>query len=162
MKETKFTADNNVLTVIREFDASIDLVWRAWTEADLLDQWWAPKPWRSRTKRMDFKAGGHRLYAMVGPQGEEHWGITVYRQIVPQDSFSGEDAFCNEEGIVNESLPVATFKNRFSGDVEKTTITVTTEYASEEQLEQVIKMGMKEGLSMAFENLDQLLKDLGS
>ncbi|WP_020531174.1 SRPBCC family protein [Flexithrix dorotheae] len=160
MKNTKFTANKNVLTVTRTFQAPVNLVWRAWTEADLLDQWWAPKPWKSQTKSMNFKTGGQRLYAMVGPEGEEHWGLTTYNQIQTGHSFTGEDAFCDKEGIVNNSLPVAQFDNQFLDEAANTTVIVTTKYASEEHLQQVIQMGMKEGLSMAYDNLDGVLKNL--
>ncbi|MEO0332045.1 MAG: SRPBCC domain-containing protein, partial [Bacteroidota bacterium] len=81
MSDTKFETHGNQLTVTRTFKAQIGLVWRAWTEAELLDQWWAPSPWEAKTKRMDFKEGGNRLYAMCGPEGEEHWGLTTYKTI---------------------------------------------------------------------------------
>ena len=66
-----FTVDkeNKTVNVKREFNASLANVWSAWTEAEILDQWWAPSPWKSKTKSMEFKEGGQRLYAMVGPQG---------------------------------------------------------------------------------------------
>ncbi|RYY11339.1 MAG: SRPBCC domain-containing protein, partial [Chitinophagaceae bacterium] len=63
----------NTVFVNREFASELDSVWQAFTVKEILDQWWAPKPWQSRTKRMDFKVGGRRFYAMVGPEGEEHW-----------------------------------------------------------------------------------------
>lgn len=160
MKTTNFTADKNKLTVTRTFDAPLALVWSAWTEAELLDQWWAPKPWQSKTKSMAFKAGGTRLYAMVGPEGEEHWGITTYTGIQHPTSFSGEDAFCDSDGLVNDEFPVATFINHFVANENQTTVTIETAYASEEQLRQIIEMGMKEGLSLAFEHLDDLLNEL--
>ena len=75
-----FTIDkeNKTVNINREFRASIDNVWAAWTEPEILDQWWAPAPWKSKTKSMDFKVGGRRLYAMIGPEGEEHWAIADY------------------------------------------------------------------------------------
>lgn len=158
MNKTNFTAEQNKLRVTRTFDAPLELVWRAWTEAELLDQWWAPKPWQSKTKSMAFKEGGTRLYAMIGPEGEEHWGITTYTSIAPTTSFSGEDAFCDSDGLINEEFPVATFVNQFVANENQTTVKIETAYASEEQLKQVIAMGMKEGLSLAFEHLDEFIK----
>ena len=160
MTETKFETNGNQLTVTRIFNASIDLVWRTWTEADLLDQWWAPKPWESKTKRMEFAENAQRLYAMCGPNGEEHWGLTTYEIISKPSYFSGEDAFCDKNGIVNEEMPVAKFENKFQTNSTQTTVIVVTQYTSEEHLQQVIQMGMKEGLSMAYENLDNLLINL--
>lgn len=160
MSETKFTVVGKKLIIERSFNAAIDLVWRAWTEADLLDQWWAPKPWRSETHHMDFREGGYRLYAMVGPQGEKHWGRTNFLSITPLAWFSGEDVFCDDQGIVDPEMPVANMRNVFRTDGTQTTVLMTTDYPTEEQLQTVIKMGVQEGLGMAFENLDQLLVNL--
>jgi uncharacterized protein YndB with AHSA1/START domain len=60
--------ESNTITVKREFAANRQLVWSAYTESELLDQWFAPKPWKARTKTMDFREGGHWLYAMVSPK----------------------------------------------------------------------------------------------
>ena len=70
-----FIVDKQTKTVsiTKEFAFELSLVWDAYTKPELLDQWWAPKPWKTRTKTMEFKAGGFWLYAMVGPEGEEHW-----------------------------------------------------------------------------------------
>lgn len=160
MNETTFTTNGNQLTVIRTFNAPLELVWRAWTEADLLDQWWAPKPWKSITKSMDFKEGGQRIYSMAGPDGEEHWCIAIYTSISVHKHFSGKDAFCNEEGEIDTGLPVGTFHNMFSPEESGTVVTKIIEYQSEEQLKEVIEMGIREGTNMAFENLDQLIIEL--
>lgn len=73
--ETIFSKDlpNKKLTVVRAFDAPLDLVWKAWTESEMLDQWWAPKPYRAETKTMDFREGGFLLYRMVGPDEDTSW-----------------------------------------------------------------------------------------
>lgn len=157
MDKTSFTTNGSRLTVTRAFDANLALVWRAWTEAELLDQWWAPSPWKSKTKKMEFKEGGMRLYAMCGPTGEEHWGKTTYTTINEGHDFAGEDAFCDENGTVNPAFPVAKFQNIFAETSGKTTVTIITEYDSLEHLQQVVEMGMKEGLSITFENLDGLI-----
>ena len=89
-------AASNKLTVRRTLDAPLDLVWSAWTTAELLDQWWAPEPWKAVTKSMDFSAGGKWLYAMTGPAGEEHWSMVEYKEIVPQKilPFAGQLLRC--------------------------------------------------------------------
>jgi hypothetical protein len=72
---------NKQLTVVRDFEAPVDLVWKAWTESEILDQWWAPKPWKAETKVMDFKVGGRWLYCMVSPNAEQHWCRVDFRAI---------------------------------------------------------------------------------
>jgi len=61
--------ENKKITVERSFNAPLDLVWSAWTEAEILDLWWAPKPYRTETKKMDFREGCRWHYCMVSPEG---------------------------------------------------------------------------------------------
>ncbi|OYU82804.1 MAG: ATPase [Flavobacterium sp. BFFFF2] len=150
--------ETNTVHVKREFAASLELVWDAWTNPEIIDQWWAPKPWRAETKSMDFREGGFWLYAMVGPENETHWGRQEYQKIVPLTSFSGIDAFCDDFGDVNETLPKTLFDNRFSEASDKTIVTITSTYESLDMLEMVIEMGFKEGFTMALENLDIILE----
>src|SRR5687767_16002716 len=93
------------IKVTREFDAPLDLVWQAWTNSEILDQWWAPKPWKAVTKSMDFREGGTWLYYMQGPEGEKHWCKAEYKSIKPQKFFSWLDAFCDEKGVINKDMP---------------------------------------------------------
>ena len=81
------------LTIDRTFNAPIKLVWEAWTNPEILDQWWAPKPYISKTKFMDFKVGGRRFYAMVSPEGQEGWILQEYRSITPKTHFKLYNAF---------------------------------------------------------------------
>ena len=150
--------ENNTVSVKREFAAGLELVWEAWTNPEIIDLWWAPKPWRAETKSMDFRECGFWLYAMVGPENEKHWGRQDYLKIVLHNSFSGTDAFCDDNGNVNEELPKTLFENVFSENDGKALVTITSTYASLEMLEQIIEMGFQEGFSLALENLDQYLE----
>src|SRR5688572_18594583 len=115
MNETIYSKDiaNRKMNVTREFSASVDETWRAWTERELLDQWWAPKPWKAETKTMDFREGGSWLYCMVGPEGEKHWAIVDYKSIVLLKSFTGLDSFCDENGNKSPDLPGMDWKVEF-------------------------------------------------
>src|SRR5688572_274545 len=104
---------NKKITISRMFDASPDVVWLAWTESDLLEQWWAPQPWKAETKSHDFRIGGHWLYAMVGPNGEKHWARLDYTAINAPHNFDSKDSFCDENGILNIDLPQMQWKNEF-------------------------------------------------
>ncbi|WP_234572424.1 SRPBCC family protein [Rhodohalobacter sp. 614A] len=145
--------ETNTITVKREFDAPQSDVWAAWTDPELLDQWWAPKPWKSVTKSMDFSEGGRRLYAMVGPNGEEHWAFSDYTSINPKDNFSYSDGFCDSNGNRTESLPDSDWIVNFSESDGITTVYVEIKHKSLEDLEKIIEMGFKEGFSAC---LDQL------
>jgi uncharacterized protein YndB with AHSA1/START domain len=150
--------ENNQINVKREFAASLTHVWAAWTEKELLDQWWAPKPWKTRTKSMDFREGGLWLYAMVGPNNEEHWCRADYKEIITLKSFHGLDAFCNEEGEINTNFPRTDWKVGFGEFSGSTFVTIQLTYDTLTDLEKIIEMGFKEGFTMGLGNLDELLK----
>ncbi len=149
---------NNTVNVTREFAAGLSLVWDAWTKPEILDQWWAPKPWKAVTKSMDFREGGTWLYYMESPEGERHWCKNDYQKIDAQKSFSGLDAFCDENGTVNTDMPRTLWTNSFAQNTESTTVSIVAQYESLADLEKVISMGFKEGFTMAMENLDQYLE----
>ena len=157
--ETKLIVDfsidkeNNIVKVKREFAAPISKVWSAWTEGELLDQWWAPKPWKSKTKSMDFKVGGRRLYAMVGPEGEEHWALADFTAISPKTNFEFIDAFCDQDGSINKDLPRSDWNVDFIESGNTTMVQVTIKHQNLSDLETLIEMGFKEGFTIALDGL---------
>ncbi len=138
MNKTYFEIEKNVLMVKRSFNAPLSLVWKAWTEAELLDKWWAPKPWTSETVYMEFKEGGYRLYAMVNPEGEKHWSRIDYETINLHKSFSGKDSFCDQKGTINVAAPSSLYIHRIKSNGSKTEIHSDLVYDSEEDLKRVI------------------------
>ena len=152
--------ENNRLTIAREFAAERQLVWDCHTQQRYLDQWFAPKPMTTKTKSMDFRNGGHWHYAMVTPEGEEYWGYTEYSDIHPIDSYRTLDAFSDSEGKINSDLPTGKWFVRFEDKGDHTLVTTVTQYASLNDLEQVINMGMEEGMKLTLEKLDELLEKL--
>ena len=154
-----FTVDKagNAIHVKREFAAELPLVWDAFTKSELLDQWWAPKPWTVRTKTMDFREGGHWVYAMVSPEGEEHWAKVTYETIQPQKGYTTRDEFTDADGTTNKAMPQATWKSSFKDQGNVTLVTFQITYDDLAQLETILQMGMKGGFTLCLENLDELL-----
>jgi uncharacterized protein YndB with AHSA1/START domain len=150
--------ENNTINAKRAFAADLDLVWQAWTKPEILDQWWAPKPYITKTKFMDFNLDGHWLYAMISPQGETHWCRADYKHIEIHKSFSGLDAFCDESGIINETFPRSLWNNEFISDGENSMVNITIKYNSLSDLEKIIELGFKEGFTMALGNLDEYIQ----
>jgi PhnB protein len=150
---------NNTIEVKREFAADVDLVWAAWTKAELLDQWWAPKPWKCETKSMNFKEGGRWLYSMVGPDGDKQYCTLDYDKIVQGKSFSGIDAFCDEYGNINTTKPRSTWKNVFHQQKANTLVEIEIGFETLSDLEAIIQMGFKEGFTMGLQNLDQYIAE---
>jgi PhnB protein len=158
--KTIFSKDqaNKKMNVTREFSASLEQTWQAWTDKELLDQWWAPKPWKAETKTMNFKEGGYWLYCMAGPGGEQHWSRADYKKIVPLNYFIGVDSFCDEHGNRNPDMPGMEWKVTFSKTNSGTKVLVEITFASEKDLQTIVEMGFEEGFSAAHENLDQYLE----
>jgi uncharacterized protein YndB with AHSA1/START domain len=158
-KETIFTKDlaNKKMKVLREFDAPLNQVWKAWTEVELLDQWWAPKPWKTNTKSMDFRDGGRWLYYMEGPDGSRHYCKMDYKSITPEKKVIGDDAFCDENGNNNTGLPGMHWEIEFSKAGSGTKVEVEITFASQADMDRIIEMGFKEGFAAAHGNLDELL-----
>src|SRR5687767_612020 len=158
----EFVVDKNTKTVVitAEFDAERDLVWDAYTRAELLDQWWAPKPFASRTKIMEFREGGRRFYAMVSPEGAERWAIQKYTSITPKTNFKFFNAFADKDE--NPELPGSDWDLNFSEQGGKTKVSISIYNESLERLERMIEMGFTEGTAAIFENLKELLAKLSS
>ncbi len=155
--EFKVDKENNCIHVKRVFKAPIDLVWAAWTEAELLDQWWAPKPYKALTKSLNFTPGGRWHYCMVGPDGDKQWCLLDYETIVPEKNFSGWDAFCDENQNISQSKPSMHWNNTFSEEQGNTTVNMQIGFKAFEDLETILHMGFKEGFAMGLDNLDQYI-----
>lgn len=151
--------ETNTVHVKREFNADLSSVWSAWTEAQILDLWWAPAPWKSRTKNMEFKEGGQRLYAMVGPEGEEHWALADYTSIHPKTNVKWLDAFCDSEGNLNTEFPRSDWDVTFSEKGDSTFVDVEIKHEKLSDLEMIIQMGFKEGFTIAMEGLDAIFAE---
>lgn len=153
--------ENLSVTVRKEFAAPQKLVWDTFTKAELLDQWWAPKPYLSKTKQMEFKKGGRRLYAMVSPDGgQEHWAIQNYLTISPINNFIYFDAFADQDGNANPDDPGSEWNLSFSEKNGVTTVDIKIKCKTLEDMEQTMKMGFKEGFTMTLTYLDELLVTL--
>lgn len=153
---TKDVAHKKII-VERVFAAPREKVWQAWTDSNLLDQWWAPQPWKAVTESFDFREGGHWHYYMSGPQGEKVWAWIGYLTIDPQKSFTAEDAFCDEMGKSSGDMPSMHWKNEFQEAEAATKVTVTITFSSEADMNKIIEMGFEEGFSMGLDNLEALL-----
>jgi len=155
-----FTVDKATKTVFitREFDAGLSLVWDAFTKAEILDQWVAPKPWVSKTKFMDFKVGGRRFYAMVSQEGHERWLIQKYTSISPKTNFKMFNAFADKDE--NPELPGSDWNYTFSEQNGKTKVSITIYNESLARMEKMIEMGFTEGFKVSMNNLENLLASL--
>jgi uncharacterized protein YndB with AHSA1/START domain len=150
--------------ITREFAAPLPLVWDAFTKQELLDQWWAPKPFASKTKVMDFKVGGRRFYAMVSPDGHESWAIQKYTSIDPKTNFKLFNAFADKDE--NPQLPGSdwnlTFSEHSGGNGNRITrVSISVYNESLERMEMLME-GFKGGMTSTMKQLEALLASMSS
>jgi len=155
-----FTVDkaSKKVFVNREFDADLQLVWDAFTKKEILDLWWAPKPYLSRTKHMNFKVGGRRFYAMVSPEGQEHWSVQEYTSISPTTNFKMYSTFSDKDE--NRNLPGSDWDLNFIEQNGTTKVSIAIKNESLARMEQMIEMGFKEGFTMTLDSLENMLPTL--
>jgi len=153
----ELTVDKTSKTVFvtKEFAAGLDLVWDAFTKQEILEQWWAPKPYMSKTKYMDFKVGGRRFYAMVSPEGQENWQVQKYTAINPKTNFKYFSAFADKDE--NPALPGSDWDLTFSEQNGVTKVYIAIKNESLERMEKMIEMGFKEGFTMTLNYLGEML-----
>lgn len=150
------------LRIRRAFAADRVMVWDCYTKPELLDRWFAPAPMTTRTKHMDFRPGGHWHYAMIDADGTEYWGRTDFRDIDPIDRYTAKDAFSDASGAPNAELPIADWEVTFEPAGNGTLVRTVVTYASAEDLQKVIDMGMEDGMTSTFERLDTLIATLSN
>lgn len=157
-----FTVDQstNSVLITREFDAALSLVWDAFTKQEILDQWWAPKPLASVTKAMNFEVGGRRFYAMVWPEGQEHWGVIKYTLINPKTNIKWLSSFTDKDENINAELPTSEWELNFSEQNGITKVQIVIKNKTLADLEMIIQMGFKEGFTMTLHELGNLLPTL--
>jgi len=158
-KQTSIVKDasNKKLLIVREFESSVEKTWKAWTQAELLDKWWAPRPYSAKTVSMDFKPGGFWFYYMLGPEGDKHYCRADYKTIDTEKSFTYIDAFCDEKGTPTKDFPNMQWNVAFSTVPNGAKVEIEITFQSESDLEKIVEMGFKEGFAAAHGNLDELL-----
>jgi uncharacterized protein YndB with AHSA1/START domain len=145
--------------VVREFDAPVEKVWKAWTDPDLLEKWWGPKPWIAKTKSMDFTVGGAWMYFMEGPEGQKHWSHVKFTAIEVGSSFSTDCVFSDENGYAAPGAQAGHWNNRFVAVGDKTKVVVDITFDDEATIKMMVEMGFEGGFTMGLNQLEKLLAE---
>lgn len=153
-----FKVDKSTSSVFvnKEFDAELSLVWDAFTKQEILDQWWAPKPFLSKTKHMNFSVGGRRFYAMVSAGAEIGWQIFDYTSITPKSNFKCRSFFTDRDET--PILPGANWDLTFCEQKGITKVSISIYFESLEEMGKMIEMGFKEGFTVTLNGLEILLQ----
>ncbi len=144
------------LKVVRTFDFPRELVFQAYTDGDALKQWFGPEGWPLTVSDMDCRVGGVWHYCMTGPDGEQAWGIATFEEITAPERLAYEDAFSDaDRNIVPPSSKVTI--NFIERSPAQTTLEMDIRFASNDERDQVIGMGIEEGMGQTLDHLEQYL-----
>jgi uncharacterized protein YndB with AHSA1/START domain len=149
--------EDRTLVVERVFDAPREIVWKAWTEPERIARWWGPRGWQTSNAAFDFRPGGVWHYCMRGPDGLESWGKALYREIVPPERIVYVDVFSDKDGNVAPGMPEMLVTIEFADLGGKTRISARTEFATREQMQSILDMGVVQGLTETWDRLEEYL-----
>lgn len=154
--------DQLTLTLVAEFAASAPRVWQLWEDPRQLERWWGPPGYPATFVDHNFVKGGEVRYYMTSPDGDKYWGWWQIKRVDPHNEIRFDDGFGDEAGSPNHEMPVsATTVTIESIDPEAplTQMTLLTHFPSLAAMEQLVEMGMEEGLTMAVEQIDEILEE---
>jgi uncharacterized protein YndB with AHSA1/START domain len=145
------------LTLVAEFGASPERVWQVWEDPRQLERWWGPPTWPATFVRHDFVEGGTSQYYMTGPDGEKAGGWWRTTVIDAPTRLEFDDGFSDDNGEPNTSMPIVHGVVTLDAIDKGTRMTSVTSFDSLEHLEQMIAMGMDEGMRLAMGQIDDIL-----
>ena len=151
--------DTKALTmkVVAQFAAPVARVWAAYADARQLERFWGPPQWPATFTRHDFKVGGRSEYYMTGPNGEKSSGYWEFLTIDEPRAFSVKDGFLGPDGKPAQGMPSMTMRFTFEPHDGGTRMVTLTTFPSLEALEQLLNMGMEEGMKAAMAQIDAVL-----
>lgn len=149
---------DDTITLSKVFDAPRELVFSMFKDPRHLEKWWGPTTWPATVKSFDFTPGGVWHYYMTGPDGTKAWGKATFETIDEPNSLTYVDAFSNEAGDVDSKLPVGATTVTFEDEDGKTRLTTRTVYADADEVQKLVEMGVVEGVTDSWNQLERLLK----
>lgn len=162
MPVTDITRDTEALTmqVTARFDAPVERVWRLWEDPRQLERWWGPPSYPATVVDHDLRPGGRVTYYMTGPDGDQPKGYWQVREVEPPTRLVFEDGFADADGTPNDDLPVTVTEVTIEdAGGAGTSMVVHTRFPSAEAMQQMLDMGMEEGLRSAMGQIDGLLAE---
>jgi uncharacterized protein YndB with AHSA1/START domain len=152
--------DALTMTLVAEFDTTPERVWQLWADPRLLERWWGPPTFPSTFTEHDFRPGGRVKYHMTGPGGEQPRGYWEIDEVDPPNRLAFRDGFADDEGNPNPDLPQMAARVEIeAAGAGRTRMTMTSQFATAEQMAQVLAMGAEEGLTQAVGQIDAILAE---
>ena len=148
------------MTVEAEFEASPERVWQLWADPRQLERWWGPPTYPATFTKHDLAPGSRVEYHMTGPEGDQPKGYWDVVEVDPPRGLAFRDGFAKDDGSPNDDLPQNTARVRIEAiGSGRTRMSVETAFPSTEAMEQVLAMGMEEGLTQAIGQIDAILAE---
>ena len=161
MTITSTTRDTErlTLTIEAELAAPPTRVWRIWSDPRQLERWWGPPSWPATFEEHDLVAGGGSRYVMTGPEGQKARGWWRVLSVDEPRSLEYEDGFSDDTGTPDPDMPVVRARVELEEIPRGTRMRLTSTFATAEQMEQLVQMGMVEGMTQALGQIDPLLAE---
>lgn len=150
------------LTIVGEYDVPVERLWQAWADPRQIERFWGPPTWPATFTRHDMTEGGRSDYFMTGPDGTRSAGYWIFQSVDPGRSFAIVDGFADEDGNANDELPGTRTEFRFESTESGSRYVAVTTFGDLASMEQLVEMGMVEGVRLAQGQLDDVLADLAS
>ncbi|MGV8966479.1 MAG: SRPBCC family protein [Cellulomonas sp.] len=147
------------MTVVADVAAPPKRAWQLWVDPRQLERWWGPPTWPATFLQHDVVVGGASRYYMTGPDGERAHGWWRFVAIDEPHSFEFEDGFADADDVPDATMPTTVARVDLLETTHGTRMTITTRFATLEQMEQLVAMGMVEGMSAAMGQIDEILAD---
>lgn len=154
--------ENLTMTVVADFTAPVRRLWDAYADPRQLEKFWGPPEWPATFTRHDLVPGGRSSYYMTGPDGEHSGGYWEFIAVDEPRSFEVRDGFARPDGSPDPDMPAMRMVYTFEETANGSRVTTTTHFSSLDELEQLLAMGMEEGMSSAMAQIDAVLADLAS
>jgi uncharacterized protein YndB with AHSA1/START domain len=151
--------DRLTLTLLADFDAPPPRVWQLWADPRQLERWWGPPSHPATVEQHDLTPGGKVTYFMTGPGGEKYHGWWRVNSVDPPSSLEFNDGFADQSGTPIDDMPNSTVHMQLTEHEGGTRMELRSTFASREQMEKLVDMGMVEGLQEAVGQMDALLVD---
>lgn len=150
--------DKNSVIITQKFSFKLETLWNSYTQSDLLEQFWAPQPWETKTVEMDFREGGTWIYLLTSPKGEEYMARLDYFQIHPFKRFKAVDSFIEDHNEPIDATSRAIWDVSFEQKGHEVVVTEIITFASAEHLNATLEMGFEQGVKMVMRNLENSIK----
>ena len=146
------------MTLDAEFDATPERVWQLWADPRQLERWWGPPTYPATFTSHDLRTGGRVEYHMTGPEGDQPRGYWEVDEVDPPHRLVVRDGFAHDDGTPNAEFPMTVMRVAIAAiGAGRTRMSIESTFASAEAMEQVLAMGMEEGLKLAVGQIDGIL-----